>query len=104
MRRAVGPFRPSQVSSKNESFDSETTLESSQWWKYVCSLIPESANAAYCPPATKSDVAVLMINGSADPKIRLRIWPEHRTCGHLAGSLSFPHSHTTSTSRTAKGS
>ncbi len=50
------------------SFEYHLDLVTARWWQYVCTLIPQSAQAAQYEAQTSSQVPVLALNGLADPQ------------------------------------
>jgi pimeloyl-ACP methyl ester carboxylesterase len=61
------------------------SVQSAQWWQYVCPLIPTSGAASDYGSARVATTPVLMINGSADPQDppanmagAQQIWPNSR--------------------------
>ncbi len=50
------------------SFEHHLDLVTARWWQYVCTLIPQSAQAAQYGAQTSSQVPVLALNGLADPQ------------------------------------
>jgi len=67
------------------SYYYQDSVQSAQWWQYVCTLIPTSKAASDYGPPGVSDTPVLMINGTADPQDppenmaeAHQIWPNSR--------------------------
>jgi hypothetical protein len=67
------------------SYYYQASVQSAQWWQYVCPLIPTSEAASDYGPPRGSPTPVLMINGTADPQDppanmagTQKIWPNSR--------------------------
>ncbi|MDA8294977.1 MAG: alpha/beta hydrolase [Actinomycetota bacterium] len=76
--------RPSQLSGTT-SFEYGSDQESARWWRAVCALMPRPPEGTIYGALGRSDVPVLMFNGSADPQDppanmtgARRYWPESR--------------------------
>jgi pimeloyl-ACP methyl ester carboxylesterase len=59
--------QPSALLDKS-SFEYHVDLVRSQWWQYICTLIPRSAPGTQTGAAETSPVPVLALNGGADPQ------------------------------------
>ena len=67
------------------SYYYQASVQSAQWWQYLCTLIPTSRAVSDYGPPRVSHTPVLMINGTADPQDppanmagARQIWPNSR--------------------------
>ncbi len=81
------------------SFEYHLDLVTARWWQYVCTLIPQSAQAAQYGAQTSSQVPVLALNGLADPQDPAANMDGRAGSGRTASNWPCRARHTTLTGR-----